>query len=482
MKVLLINPPFSLIDRYGKAMARVGPCSLPFGLAYIASVIEKNSYDLEVLDLGAQPELMKKLDNFLKNTDVVGITMMTPMYDRVVDLTNYIKKLNKNIRVIVGGSHPSIMPELTLEDIPSVDFVVYGEGEITIVELLKAIEKKLSYRKVKGLCYRHNGKIIKNPPREFIENLDNYSSPARHLFPMKLYRPAIDYYRELPSYFVMLARGCPFNCSYCSQPLGKGYRHYSVNRAIEEIEQMINKYKVKEIIFRDDTFAVNRKFVNELCDELIKKKINEKMKWSCSTRVDTVDKDLLLRMKKAGCWQIYFGVESGSQRLIDVINKNITLAQVRKTFSLCRKIGISTLAYFMMGLPSETRKESLKTIEFAKKLDPNWVQFTITVPYPGTKLYKIAEKDGTLKSKNWSEFLTWAGWADRDLIFVPKGRTSEELKKLQKKAMRDFYLRIPVLWRMFKNLIRYPSLLKGYLDGAWVLSKSVSWKGYKDEI
>jgi radical SAM superfamily enzyme YgiQ (UPF0313 family) len=249
-------------------------------------------------------------------------------------------------------------------------------------------------------------------------------------------------------------------------------RYHSVKRIIEEMEELIDKYGAKEIIFRDDTFTVNKKLIADLCNEMLRRGINKKISWMCMTRVNLVDEKLLRLMKKAGCWSIHFGVESGTQRLLDLIQKGITIAQIRTAFRLTRKVGIQTKAFFMLGLPTETVEESLATIRFAREIDPDGVQFTITVPYPGTKLYELAKNDGTLKSFKWEDYQTWAGWTNKHLVYLANNRNEEELKALQKKALIDFYLRPTIIFRLLKNNLRSFSAFQKMLYGGFTLLKN----------
>jgi len=472
MKVVLIQPCLSLKERYGKALGKVGPSCEPLGLAYLAAAIRNNDYEVEIIDASALNYTNKQLIEHLKKSkpDLVGISILTPMYLRAKETIHNIKKSIKNIKIVVGGPHVTVFPKLTLEENPEIDFAIYGEAEHTIVEVLDALEKKSSLKKIKGLVLRDKDKVIINPAREIIKDIDTLSFPARDLLPMKIYRPAPTYFNKLPSYLILTSRGCPYNCSYCSKVMGNVYRAHSVKRVIEEMELLIDIYNAKEIIFRDDTFTVNRQRVEDLCDEIIKRKIHEKIKWTCMSRVNLVDLELLQKMKKAGCWSMHFGIESGSQRLLDLIQKGIKLEQSRNAIKWARKAGIETKAFFMIGLPTETKEESLATIKFSKELDPDWVQFTITTPYPGTKLYNITKKDGTLKSFKWEDYQTWAGWSNKDLVYVPEGRNADELKELQRYAMRSFYFRPKFILRQIKNINH--KNIKLYLNGFYALLKS----------
>ena len=231
---------------------------------------------------------------------------------------------------------------------------------------------------------------------------------------------------------------------------------------------MINVYGAGEINFEADTLTINKEFLNSLCQGIIQSGFNKKIRWTCEARVDTIDKEMLKLMYEAGCWEISYGVESGSQRLLDVIKKDFTLEQVEQAFQWTKDRGISIRAFFMLGLPTETERESLETINFAKKLDADWTQFTITIPYPGTELFELAKNDGTLKSFDWEDYRSWAGWTEGDLAYIPRGRSCIELKNLQRQALKQFYLRPKVIFRFLRDPESLSNFRK-YIAGAWVL-------------
>lgn len=468
MNILLINPSNNFENRYG-SLKSVAPTQAPLGLAYIAAVIIQKRKDVvKILDAENYQLSIKNISQYVKkhNFDVIGITLTTPGYYEALKIIRKISEVHKCL-IIAGGPHMTVMPIETLKDNPSIDIGVLGEGELTIVEILNKFEAKKSFNNVKGIAYRQGKNIIINTPREHIKNLDNIPFPTRHLLPMKRYRPAPTYYKKLPSYAILGARGCPFRCSYCSRAgFSKSYRHHSIDRICSEIEHIITSYKAKEIIFRDDSFTIKRAHIINLCKELIKRNINNKIKWSCETRVNLVDYELLKVMKKAGCWQIHFGVESASQRLLDLVQKDIKINDVKNAFKMCKNLKISIKAFFMIGLPTENRQDSLNTIKFAKELDPDWVQFTITTPYPGTKLYELCKQSGKIKNFNWSTYKSWSGFTDSPLPYVAKGRSEKELKNLQKRALREFYFRPKVMFRILKNMSSLDALkycLKGFL-------------------
>lgn len=470
MKILLINPPVSLEERYGKQIKSFGAVAEPMGLAYIAAYLEDKGFLVRILDLAAEGKI--NLDKFLKDNqfEIVGITMLTTTYSSAARVIKRLRKALPHALLVCGGPHPTVLPKETLREVPEIDVVCVGEGEITMLELASAVKNKNSFSSIKGIAYRKGKNVILTQARPFEKNIDNFPIPARHLLPLSRYKltgSRTDKSRFCPT--VILGRGCPYNCSFCFKVFGNSFRHHSVERIIEEVKLLVNKYKANQINFEADTISVDNKFILKLCEGLIKNKLNKKIRWTCESRVNTVDEELLRLMKEAGCWQISFGVESGSERLLKLINKNITLEQVKTSFSLTKKVGISIRAFFMLGLPTETKEESLKTIEFAKAIDPDWAQFTLTTPYPGTKLYEIAKKNGEIKSNSWDDFNTWGGWKNGKLPYVTSGRYEKELKDLQRFAMYSFYMRPKVFFRFLRGSLLSPGNLIKNIKGLLVL-------------
>jgi anaerobic magnesium-protoporphyrin IX monomethyl ester cyclase len=259
---------------------------------------------------------------------------------------------------------------------------------------------------------------------------------------------------------IMTSRGCPYMCAYCAGSLifGKTHRYHGTDRVIQELRELKEKYHVDSIQFFDETFTANRQRVIELCDKMIKSKIN--IEWSCFTRVNLVDKELLSKMKQAGCYLIFYGLESGSQRLLNLIRKGITLEQSMKAVKLTHEAGIETWVSFMFNLPSETKEESEQTINFALAVDPTFVQFPITTPFPGTEMYHQAKKYGKILTENYDDYTTW------DVVFVSQGRTPDEIRATVRKAYRKFYLRPSYMIRRFKSVTKLP------INKIYYLSKS----------
>lgn len=367
-----------------------------------------------------------------------------------MDIANLVKDINKKIYVLLGGPESTFSAEEIFKENKNVDFIIKGEGEKTFEELLISLMNNESdFSNIKGLVWRKNGEIISNKEREYLTNLDLSPLPARHYFPMKKYHGG-GMFKGLRTLNMVTSRGCPYACAYCSSLLfGKKFRYHSSERVCEEMNILKKDYNCDEIHFYDDVFTLNKERVFELCDKIIKE--NLKMPWICLTRVDAVNEELLRAMKSAGCYQIWLGVESGVQRLIDLLRKNITLEQAFTAFSLCKKLGIMTYGLFMLGLPTETKDDSEETIKTAIKLDPNFAQFTYTTPIPNTHLYKLAKESGKIVEQEITKYNFFS-----NVVYLPEGRTIRELKNTTKRAYRKFYLRYGFLKRTLPFIIRYP--------------------------
>lgn len=363
----------------------------PLGLAYVAASLEKANYEVQMLD----NYLLKKPTSEIKQQlqqlkpEIVGITCGSATYNRCIETAETIKEIIPNCKVVVGGWHASYMPDSLLQH-AEIDYAVMGEGERAMVKLATHIAKGKSSKaltEIAGLAYRHNSTIKKNPPK-FISNMDEIPFPARHLLPMHLYDRTIEFLDAKPADVMSIARGCPYNCGFCETKKlwGNTCRSFTPNRTLSEINYMIEKFHTKGIYFINDNFTLNPKQTTELCELMVKNKLD--LEWVCDTRVNLVTQELLAKMKQAGCKAIWFGVESGSPRILQRINRNITLEQTETAFKICRQQGIRIACSFMLGFPDETREDMEATLKFAKKLDPDWCQFNIFIAYPDSSLYQ----------------------------------------------------------------------------------------------
>ena len=467
--VLLIQPPISVSERYGRDVGEVGGYLPPLGLAMIAAVLKEKGFKIKIVDSIVMNYGNEDILRIIEKTNprVVGITAITPTYHRAKSLAEDIRKRFPNILLVIGSHHVTIMPQIVLKE-TNFDLGVIGEGEVTIVELLK-LYKSLNYNykkftsskklgKIDGIIFKKKDKLVITKPRKLIEDLNTLPYPARELLPMEKYLPLPNQYKRKPVVHMTTIRGCPYNCSFCSNNkiFGRKVRYRSPEKVVGEIEYVMKEYGAREISFWDDMMTVNKEWMYKFCDLIINRKIN--IVWTCYARVDSVDEPMLRKMKKAGCWNIFFGFESGVQELLNNINKGITLEQIKKANDLCKKIGIEVRASFMIALPGETPELARKTIEFAKKLNPDYVQFCITTPYPGTSLYENVKKYGEL-IEDYAKFNIW------EPVFIPKGyKNPDEIKKIEKIAMREFYLRPKYILSRIRKINSLEDIFR-YLKG-----------------
>ncbi|MDP2973711.1 MAG: radical SAM protein [Candidatus Diapherotrites archaeon] len=467
MDVLLINPPYNLKQSMGK-LASIVPTTIPMGLAYIAANLLKHGYSVEILDAQVHRVDFNSLREKIRKEKpcIVGLTATTPTINSALHFAALVKKISP-VPVVLGGCHPSFMPNEIIVD-KNIDIVVRGEAERTVVDLVKAIKNNKSLRNVKGITFKEGKKIVSNKPAEFVENLDELPMPARELLPLDKYRPQLDMAIRMPLREIMTARGCPFNCFFCGARYitGRKYRYNSTERVMREIGLLIEKYGARQLLFLDDNFVVKRERTAEICNAMIERGFNKKILWSCESRVDGVTPELLKLMHKAGCRIISYGIETASQRLLDLMKKDITVEQVRNAVAWAKQAKLQCRATFMLGLPTETRRDSLATIRFAKQLGIDRAKFSLATPYPGTEFYEMARQQ--LKGRDWAEYNVMSGFTENDVLFVPEGRTAAELQQLQRKAMREFYLRPKIIFKLLAG-IRSTRQIRDYLLGAKAL-------------
>lgn len=453
-------------ERYGKGLKDIGTCLPPLGLLSLAAVLEQNGYDVRVYDSDLRNSNVEQLVEYIKdyNPDFVGIYCNTSNFHRVINYAENIKKISK-APICLGGPHPITEPEKVLEN-PFVDLVAMGEGEITIIEILNALKSGADLKGIKGVAYKENsGKIVVNEKRELIHDLDSLPMPARHLVEIEKYRPSPHHYKELPMTTMIVSRGCPFSCLYCASRnvWGRSYRTRSVNKVIEEIKFLIDRYKIKNINFWDDLWGAKPGWTEEFCNKIIEQGI--KLSWSCERRIDTINLDTLKLMKKAGCYSIFYGIESFDQDCLNAINKGIKAEDSERIMRLTKKAGIEVRANFIIGLPEETPEKARATIKKACELNPDYIKFNVLTPYPGTDLYKKLKN-----SDEWGVFKEdWNRSTSYFATFLPKGyKTLKEVEDMKRYAFRKFHFRPRyILQRASK--IRSWSDIKKYWNGFWAV-------------
>jgi radical SAM superfamily enzyme YgiQ (UPF0313 family) len=419
----------------------VGVSSPPLGLAYIASVL-RQSHEVKIIDSNILNYTIGDVERELRsfNPDVVGITSVTPSIYEAYKVAETAKKVREDCIVILGGPHATFMPRQTMEECKYIDIIVRGEGEETARELIENIEKGTPLNGVKGITFREKNEIIDTKPRPFIKNIDDIPFPSRNLLPIHLYK-----FNGVKYTTMLTSRGCPFKCSFCSSSrlFGGYWRGRSSENVIEEMKIVYEEYGIRNIEFIDDTFTLNQERAEKICDEIIKQGWD--ISWGASSRVDTLSKKLVEKMKRAGCWIIYLGIESGSQEILDAIGKRITLEQVKKAVKILKDAGIQVLGSFIIGFLQDTTKTIKETIKFAKNLNLDYAQFSILTPYPGTPIFDYAKKNNMLLTENWSKYT-----AIEPIIKI-KEVSEKEIKALFQKAYIAFYLRPRIIIEWLKN-------------------------------
>ncbi|MEM4155356.1 MAG: radical SAM protein [Archaeoglobaceae archaeon] len=412
----------------------------PIGLGYLASVLRENGFKVRIIDDLVEKLNFEELLRKIKNSMIVGITSTTPTFNSALSYARKIKEAFQDLFVIFGGVHVSFEPEKALKN-DYVDAVCVGEGEETILEVAERVEDGKSLEGVRGVYYKENGKTKRNEPRKFIEDLDSLPFPAYDLVPLEKYS-VLGY--KLGQFPIISSRGCPFTCRYCSSSsfMGHRFRARSAKNVVDEIEWLVNDFKAKQIAFGDDTFTLNRKRVAEICEEI--KRRGLEITWSCSSRIDTITEELLRLMRSAGCVAIYYGIESASKRILEYYRKRISLERAKEVIKMTKRAKISAICSFIVGAPLETREDLKNTLRFALKLDPDYAQFSILTPYPGTEIYEEAKENNLLLSENYDDFT-----AGKPVLKT--GMSPKEIANFLRNCYIRFYLRPKFIFREIKK-------------------------------
>lgn len=445
--IVLVSPPISTRERYGK-LAAVGSVTPPLGLCYIAAVLEKEGFDVSIVDAEvlkfSMEETVHKILSY--NPKIVGITSTMTTFHSAIGLGRNLKKVRPDVFLMLGGPYVSALKIQALDN--SFDFGVYGEGEDTVLELINHLTGKITrpLSEIDGLIYNNDGRFILNKPREYIKNLDTIPYPARHLLPdLKLYLPNAQCYKRLPVTTIITGRGCPYNCIFCDHStFGKKYRQHSPEYVVNEIQILIQQYGIRELWIVDDTFTIDKSRVTKICDLIIERGLD--ISWSCCGRVNNVSPEMLRKMRSAGCWMIAYGIETGNQQIMDFIKKGITIEQVREGIKWTKEAGILAKGYFMIGHPTDTIETINETINFAKSLPLDYALFLINSPLPNTEMFDICKSIGKLDYSDLSRFSAW------NAVYEPPAVTKKQLEEKHREAYRSFYLRPSYIWRQLKNI------------------------------
>lgn len=442
MNVVLINAAF---NRYGGLKGH-GGSMMPLNLCYLAAYarqqnpeVEFKIFDAEIRGISHE-ETVQETAKFSPN--LIGITTNTCVFDSVITLTTLLKEELPNVPIILGGPHVSALPQRSLQE-SKADFVAIREGELTFEELVAQMkEGKADWGKIDGLAYRDkNGDISVNPPRALIKDLDILPFPARDLVNNDLYTPPPTKRVSLgPNTLIATSRGCPYNCGFCGAKTvwTRKIRARGAESIVAEIKECIEKYGTRSFNFTDELFTVNKKRVLEIHRLICEQKLN--IAWVCSARAEHLDRETLEAMKKAGCHEISFGIESGSPEILKRMNKSLDLEEALRVICLTKKVGIATHASYILGYIGETEETINDTICFAKKLNTQVAAFFIASPLPGTLLYQEAKEKGYIRSN--ATWLDYSPLSNTESVLMLPNLSTAKIRKWHRKALRSYYSRL----------------------------------------
>ncbi len=430
-------------------------------LLYLAPYLLEDGHEVVYLEglFHTYEKTMEEISEI--KPDLIGVTLTSVDWENSRWMISAMKKQFPDSIVVTGGIHPTLWQEKCFQQCDGIDYIVKGEGEHTLRELVNCLSRGEEPVNVPGLVFFDKlGKLVKTPDRPVVEDIDSLPFPAHQLAPPKAYLPSPTFYSRLPHANIIGARGCPYHCTFCHTD--RHTRMRSAANIADEIEWLVKEQGVKDVAFWDDTFTLSEQRAMDFCDEILKRKID--VDWAVNARVDRVSEPLLRKMKEAGCWRILFGVESGVQKNLDTLKKETKLDQIRYAVNLTSSLGMEAYGTFMFGIPGETFEEGLETIEFACSIDLDYAVFVNLTPLPGSEVY-----EQLLDGKITPAKFTRDRFNFKNVSFVPEGMTEDQIRFLIQEGHRRFYLR-PKL--VFKKIRRMRSILdlKKYINGFMLLA------------
>jgi len=466
MKIALINAPYMAV--YGPDRKSLDN-NFPLGLGYVAAYLKKIGHEVFLFDPEAEGLVDEALLQRLKKIqpEVIGISSVTYSYDQASHYASLFKS-HLNVPIVLGGHHASALPEVIIDTNPHIDFVVCGEGEITMAELCDALSRGHGFDHIEGLCFRNGSSTIRTPPRKQFLSFEGLPFPARELVDLNNYRTNNQVSVGKRSASMVTSRGCPNHCVFCGAHavMGRRFRPYSPEYVVGEIKHLVEECGAEHVAIKDDTFTIGRARVEAICRMLIEQRIH--VEWSCNASVNTVDYDLLKQMKAAGCRVILFGIESGNPVVMKNMKKGITPEQARSAVKAANQLGIKTLASFIFGLPGETPESIEDTIRFAIELSPVIAMFFVLVPLPGSEAFETMVKTDPHNIREWSKF----AYTATDYVVDVPGYSHDDLRRLISKAYTRFYARPGQVVRILKNVRSFSEFLT-YFKGGLGLAKRV---------
>jgi radical SAM superfamily enzyme YgiQ (UPF0313 family) len=466
-KIVFVEPPYVFWDRRMDRLRQTEETIPGIGMLVMAAVARSRGYEVAIVDGKGTGESIPEVTARVAShsPDVVGFSATTISITNAARIAGGLKAADPQVVTVVGGSHVSAVPKATLQAFIDLDYGIIGEGEISFFDFLDALRDGRDVSAAAGLVYRSaGGEVVANERTPYIDDLDSLPLPAWDLVPdfPHRFQPSLLSYRRSPVATLVTSRGCPFSCSFCDRSTsGKLGRYHSVQSVLRHCRHLVD-LGVRHIIFYDDLFTVKRKRVVELCEAFLAEGFD--FTWSCNSHPNLLDFDTMRLMKRAGCWQIAYGIESGSQRILDVVKREVRLPRMRETLRMTRAAGIRAKGYLMIGHPTEGIDSLEETAEFLKVVELDLCQVTKFTPYPGTPSYPTIRKYGTFTED-------WERMNAMNFVFVPEGLSEEILETYFHRLYSTFYSRPDVLRGIARMVVEEPRFLKQLASSAWVYLK-----------
>jgi radical SAM superfamily enzyme YgiQ (UPF0313 family) len=461
--IVFCEPPYVFWDRSMDRL-RQGEETIPgMGVLILAAVARQQGYDVHLVDAKAQGTPLDETCARIAalEPDYLGLSATTISVTNAARIAERVKRLRPNVVTILGGAHVSAVPERTLAAFPSIDYGIAGEGEVALFDLLARLERGAPIDDVPGLAHRRAGGVRANLRAPYLDDLDGLPEPAWDLLPdfPHRFQPSFLSYPQTPVATLITSRGCPFSCTFCDRSTsGRKGRLHSVDAVVRLCRALVER-GARHILFLDDLFTVRRQRVVELCRAFLDQGFD--FTWSCNSHPNLLDVDTLRLMHRAGCWQIAYGIESGSQRVLDVVKREVRLPRLRETLRMTRAAGIRTKGYVMLGHPTEGLDSLAETAAFLRRVELDICQITKFTPYPGTPAYPTIHEHGSFVED-------WERMNAMNFVFIPRGLTEETLELHFDYCYRAFYTRPDVLWSLARLMLREPRFATRLASNAYV--------------
>jgi anaerobic magnesium-protoporphyrin IX monomethyl ester cyclase len=448
--IFLVNPPASDAQRRGPIKQLIRNLffnSPPLGIAYVAAYLEREGFAVRLLDAGVEGLTIEETAARIiaEGPAILGVTATSNFYGNALNLARRVRAGLPSVFTVLGGPHGTSCADEVMEQ-GEFDAVVLGEGEITTSELVAAVVSGADLSTVAGIVYRDGGEVVRTPPRPLIKNLDDLPMPARHLLSLDKYIPQPNDGPFVPKQAMISSRGCPYQCTFCDHgTYGVTYRSFSPERIVAEMEELVVRYGAKDIAFVDSLFMVSKDRVRRIIAEMRRRNLT--VHWTCTIRANVADRAVLEEMKAAGCWRVRIGIESGSERILDLIRKEVALKDIDAAVRVADELGLHPKAFFIIGHPGETRETILESIKLACRLPLTDITVQLNTPLPGAAQWETAAEHGTFTSPDWTRYTFW------EPIYIPEALTAKELDDLYRLFYRRFYYR-PIIVRRHLRMIK----------------------------